>query len=896
MSLTAGTQIGPYQVVGLIGQGGMGEVYRAKDTKLGRDVALKVLPDLFAADPERLARFQREARVLASLNHPNIASIYGLEEAEGVRALVLELVEGPTLAERIAQGAIPVEEALPVARQIADALEAAHERGVIHRDLKPANVKVKADGMVKVLDFGLAKALEGDAGSDPSESPTLTAAATRAGVIMGTAAYMSPEQARGKTVDKRADIWAFGVVLYEMLTGQRPFKGRDVSEGLAAAMMKEPDWPALPANLPAPLGRLLRRCLVKEPGDRLRDVGDARAELRDVLDAPPTTNAGGIPAVPVAQPARWRQALPWVAGLLLAVITGLAVWTLTRPPAAPAASPSRFTVVPPPGVQLTGNVRLSSDGRTLIFNGVRDGLSQVYLRPLDQLEALPVRGTEGTFMLGRSPDGQWLLVADAGTMKRVPLTGGPATPFAEGVLGPAAWGPDDDTVVLGAGDGLRLIRASGGETTLLTTLAQGESGHRVPTFLPNGRAVLFSTAIGGGLTGQVAVYDFETGQRTNLLPGTSPRFATTGHLIFWREGSLWAVPFDPDRLAVEGAPVVVVDGVATTVRSANFGAYTLADNGTLVYLPGDVTPTRTLGWVNREGMMTTPLVESAGLEAPQLSPAGTHVAFARASDTGDLDIVVWDVARGSETRLTESAANDSNPLWTPDGAAVTFVSNADDVTRFDLYVRSVDLSAEAQHLLETPSQAEQPGLYFSVPGSWSPDGQTLLYTASVPGHRDIWRLPVGGEPEAFLDTQFNERGPRLSPNGNWLAYVSNQAGEDRIHVTAFPDGGQVFPVSTGPGTEAVWSRDGRELFYRNGNQLWVVEVETEDGFTAERPTLLFEGPYMTEPYAGDGVPNYDVSLDGQQFLMVRSAEAAETPGFVVVENWFEELKARVPVD
>ena len=642
MALQPGTTLGPYEVTAKIGQGGMGEVYRAHDTKLGRDVALKALPDLFADDPERLARFQREARVLASLNHPNIASIYGLEEQDGVRALVLELVEGATLAERIAQGAIPVDEALPIAKQIADALEAAHERGVIHRDLKPANVKVKDDGMVKVLDFGLAKALSPEPEGDPSESPTLTAAATQKGVIMGTAAYMSPEQARGKTVDKRADIWAFGVVLYEMLTGQRPFKGRDVSETLAAAMMKEPDWPALPANLPAPLGRLLRRCLDKEPRDRLRDVGDARAELRDVLDAPPTTNAGATPAVPVAQPARWRRALPWVAGLAVAVITGLAVWTLMRPPAAPVASPSRFTVVPPPGVQPTGGVRLSLDGRTLIFSGVRDGLSQVYLRPLDQLEALPVRGTEGTAMLGRSPDGQWLLVADAAadgrfvfttpTMKRVPLTGGRATTFAEGVLGAAAWGPDDDdTVVLGSGDGLRLIRASGGKTTLLTTLAGGELSHIVPTFLPNGRAVLFSTGIGTGLTGQVAVYDFETGQRTNLLPGASPRFATTGHLIFWREGSLWAVPFDPDRLAVEGTPVVVVDRVASILNLNVVGAYTLADNGTLVYLPGDATPSRTLGWVNREGMMTTPLVESAGLEAPQLSPEGTHVAFARPS-------------------------------------------------------------------------------------------------------------------------------------------------------------------------------------------------------------------------------------------------------------------------
>ena len=538
---------------------------------------------------------------------------------------------------------------------------------------------------------------------------------------------------------------------------------------------------------------------------------------------------------------------------------------------------------------------------------MRDGLSQVYLRPLDQLEtALPLRGTEGTTALGRSPDGQWLLVGDTGadgiplgaaaTVKRVPLTGGPATTFAEGPGG-VAWGPDDDTVVLGTtGAGLRLIRTPGGEPTLLTTLAEGEAGHNGPTFLPNGRAVLFYAHAGSGTgTGQVAVYDFETTQRTNLLPGTTPRFATTGHLIFWREGSLWAVPFDPDRLEVEGTPVVVVDGVAS-FSGAEAGAYGLAETGTLVYRPGDATPTRTLGWVNREGMMTTPLVESTGLATPQLSPDGTHVAFARPSDTGDLDIVVWDVARGSETRLTETAANDTLPLWTPDGTAVTFVSNADDGSRFDLYVRPVDLSAEAQRLVETPSQAEQPVLYFSMPGSWSPDGQTFVYTATGAegvSDLDIWRLPVGGEPEAFLDTQFNERAPRLSPNGNWLAYVSNQAGEDRIQVTAFPDRDQVFPVSTGPGTEVVWSCDGRELFYRNGNQLWVVEVETEGGFTAERPTLLFEGPYMTDPYAL-GVPNYDVSLDGKEFLMVRSAEAAETPGFVVVEDWFEELKGLFP--
>ena len=901
MGLNIGDRLGHYEVTSMIGSGGMGEVYRARDTKLGRDVALKVLPDPFADDPERLARFQREARVLASLNHPNIASIYGLEESGDTRTLVLELVEGPTLAERIAQGAIPIDEALPIAKQIAEALEAAHEAGVIHRDLKPANVKVKADGMVKVLDFGLAKAVAGEApGTDLSQGTTVTAAGTREGVILGTPAYMSPEQVRGQAVHTRTDVWAFGCVLYELLTGCRAFDGATMSDVIANVLGRGPDFNALPEDTPPRVGTLLRRCLEKEPRQRVQAIGDVRLALEGAFE---TTVGGSAADSAVSQPAGWWQALPWVAGLAVAVVTGLAVWTLTRPPAAPVASPSRFTVLPPPGVQPTGVVGLSSDGRTLIFTGVRDGLSQVYLRQLDQLEALPVRGTEGTTMVGRSPDGQWLLVADAaadgaplvaGTVKRVPLTGGPATTVAVG-YGGAAWGPDDDdTVVLGTSSvGLRLIRAPGGEDVKLTTLAEGELGHHGPTFLPNGRAVLFYTWTAAG-TDQVAVYDFETDQRTNLLPGTSPRFATTGHLIFWREGSLWAVPFDPDRLAVEGTPVVVVDGVATTATISTSGAYTLADNGTLVYLPGDTTPTSTLGWVNREGMMTTPLVESTGLGWPRLSPDGTHVAFSRPSDTGDLDIVVWDVARGSETRLTETAATDNIPVWTPDGVAVTFLSNPDDGNRYDLYVRPVDLSAEAQRLLATAGDAQ---LTFSIPGSWSADGQTFLYAATNTGSvqdLDIWRLPVGGEPEAFFETQFSERGPRLSPNGHWLAYVSDQAGEDRVVVTAFPDGGQVFPVSTGPGTEAVWSRDGRELFYRTGNQLWVVEVETEDGFTAERPALLFEGPYMLDPYSF-GAPYYDVSLDGQQFLMVRPG-AGPGASFVVVENWHEELKRRVPLN
>ena len=403
--------------------------------------------------------------------------------------------------------------------------------------------------------------------------------------------------------------------------------------------------------------------------------------------------------------------------------------------------------------------------------------------------------------------------------------------------------------------------------------------------------MLFYAWSGSEATGQIAVYDFETEQRTNLLPGTTPRFATTGHLIFWRAGSLWAVPFDPDRLEVQGDPVPVVEGVSLASPAVGFASYTLASNGTLVYLPepGDAGATSALGWVDREGVMTTPLVEGIGLAWPRLSPDGTRVALRKLSETWDEDIWIRDLARGSEERLTETGLNRS-PVWTPDGTMVTFQSNRTGL--YHLYSRPVDHSRETELILTSE--------FHKMPGSWTPDGQTLVYyanNASGPaGDRDIWMLPDDSDAVEFLATELNERGPRLSPNGNWLAYVSNQSGEDQIRVTAFPDGGQVVTVSTGPGAEAVWSRDGQELFYRNGDELWVVDVETESAFTAGRPRLLFEAPYDLEVYSGiAGYANYDVSLDGQQFLMVRSGAAAEAQAFTVVENWFEELKERVPV-
>jgi hypothetical protein len=873
MALQPGTTLGPYSVTAKIGEGGMGEVYRARDTKLDRDVALKVLPQAFTDDPDRLARFEREAKVLASLNHTNIGHLYGLEEAEGQKALVLELVEGPTLADRIAQGPIPVDEALPIAKQIAEALEVAHEQGIIHRDLKPANIKVKDDGTVKVLDFGLAKAFQPDTSdASLSMSPTisLTAAATQMGMVIGTAAYMAPEQAKGKPVDRRADVWSFGAVLYEMLTGQKPFVGDDVSDTLALVLKFEPEWDALPADTPARLRQLVQTCLQKNPKQRIHDVADVRLAMEGAFET--TLNASST----ATEQAGWRQALPWVVGLLLAAITGIAVWTLTQPGQQPL---TRFSLLPPEGVQLQGSVQLAPDGQSIAFVGVsEEGQSQVYVRDFDQLEAVPLRGTEGMgWVLEFSPDTQWLLVQDpaGSTLRRARLSGGPPERIASGLIRGGAWRPDD-VIVHGSLEGLWLLPAGGGDRTSLTTRRQGELVHGVEEFLPNGRAVLFTISTGQADTAQVAVYDFEAGQRRTLLAGASASFARTGHLVFWRDGSLWAVPFDPGRLELRGDPVRVVDKVSTSLigGAAN---YTLADDGTLVYLSGGSPTDRTFGWVNRQGVMTTPLVE--GRDQPRLSASGSLMAFRKQ----DMDLWIWDLENERETRLTEAGAG-QYPLWTVDDTSVMFTS--DRGASFDLYERPADISRQTESILVTEGT--------SVPGSWTPDGQTLIYYAvNSQGDRDIWMKPVGGDPVPFLATGFHEKAPRLSPNGKWLAYISDQFGEDRVFVRAFPEGGGTIPISTGPGTEAVWSRDGRELFYRNGNQMWAVAVETGSNFSAGRPELLFEAPYVLDPL---GNATYDVSLNGEHFLMVQQTGLSdESPGFTIIQNWTEELTRLVPV-
>ena len=905
MPLNAGDRLGAYEITGELGAGGMGIVLRARDSKLDRDVALKVLPEAFAADPDRLARFEREAKVLASLNHPNIGSIYGLEEAEGgkFRALVLELVEGPTLADRISKGPIPLDEALPIAKQIAEALEAAHEAGVIHRDLKPANIKVREDGTVKVLDFGLAKALDPNPVGDPSQSPTLTAAATQMGVILGTAAYMSPEQARGKTVDKRADIWAFGCVLYEMLSGQRPFTGRDVSEVLGGVLRVEPEWEALPGDTPPRVNTLLRRCLEKEPKQRVHDVADARLAMEGAFETTVTEPTETPAAAP--RPVWLRPVVALIVVLLVAIISGLAVWSLTRPtPPAPRAL-ARFVLQIPPDVALQAysEVAISRSGTHVVYatgeGDVRDG--QLYVRQIGELVATPLRGSQGGFHPFFSPNGQSVgFVSQPGPLlKRISVHGGSATTIVapEAAVEGASWGADE-TIVFGTSNGLMLVPAVGGEPERLTTIdpGQGDTAHAFPDVLPNLTGVLFSTGAGVIEDSRVAVVSLETGAVSYLLQGGShPRYSPTGHIIYsGGGGTLWAVGFDADRLELTSInPVPVVEEVYTRQFGRRGSMFALADNGSFVYTAGsgdgDGAP-RSLVWVDREGgeePLATPVLS---YESASVSPDGTHVAYAVGGATAD--IWVHDLERGTETRLTTHAGRDYLPLWAPDGERIVFTSERGGGVA--LFQKHVDAPGDAERL-GTGSR----GVTNMGATGWSADGQTLLYWEARARPPDVGRLSMGGDraTELLLDTEFVEVNAVISPDGGWMAYESYETGQAEVYVQRFPGLGGKQPISTNGGQHPLWSLDRRELFYRTQTAVMRVPVlQIDPTFRAGSPEVLFETPgYLLNPAQG-----HDLHPDGQRFLMVKGVSTDESltsaePQIVLVENWFEELKRLVPV-
>jgi Tol biopolymer transport system component len=913
-TLLAGRRLGAYHLEALLGAGGMGEVYRARDTVLGRDVAIKILPRVFTSDADRLARFEREARLLASLNHPHIGAIYGFENSDDFHALVLELVEGDTLADRLAAEPLPVADALPIARQIADALEAAHEKGIVHRDLKPANIKITPEGVVKVLDFGLAKAAAGDeVGPDLSKSPTITVGGTREGVILGTAAYMSPEQARGKPVDKRADIWAFGCVLYEMLTGRRAFEADDLSATIAFVITKEPDWSALPIDTPASIRKLLRRCLEKDRKRRLADIADASLEIEDALTTPPTEPGAD------AAPARrvWTLAVVFLLG---GVVAGIALWLATRPVERDGATPvTRLLLDVRPAEQLGGvggrptrtSIALSPDGRSLAFSAVRGGQRQIYLRQLSELAATPIAGTDGGSVPFFSPDGQSLGYWASGELRKVSIGGGvPVTvskiPNLSQVVG-ASWGSDGRIVFARITSGLWQVSAEGGMSEPLTSLdsAQGEVSHRLPHVLPGGDAVVFTVTrnrFPRWNDTELVVYSRRTGKRTVLIKGgADARYVATGHLIYVREGVLMAAPFDLTRLEVTGGSVGVIPNLMQAAYETGSGndsgaaQFTVSQTGTLAYIPGGVAPqpNNHVILVDRTGRMEALSVPVGPFQQPRLSPDGKR--FAVFTTGRDQDIWVDDMARSTFTRLTTEGRN-ASPVWTPDGTRIAYRSGIRGVD--GLFWRPADGSGAAE-----PITLSERNL---VPGSWSPDGQVLaFYDLGGPPDNtgvDIWVVPMNGDrkPRSLLATPFFEGGVDFSPDGQWLAYESNESGRREVYVRAYPGLGARQMISTAGGMSPIWRRDGQELVYivqastggDNEISVMAVPVTTQPVFRVGTARRLFAGRYLANVPAR----NYDVTPDGTRFLMVQGegSPPITVTDIVLVQNWTEELKRLMP--
>ena len=895
MPLNVGARLGHYAVTAKIGEGGMGEVWEATDTKLNRQVALKTLPEAFATDPDRLARFQREAQVLASLNHSGIAAIYGIEEDEsqGTRALVLELVEGPTLADRIAQGPIPIDEALPVAKQIAEALEAAHEAGVIHRDLKPANIKVRDDGTVKVLDFGLAKALDTRPDNDPSQSPTLTAAATQMGAILGTAAYMSPEQARGKTVDKRADIWAFAVVLLEMLTGRKVFEGEDVSMTLSSVLQREPDWSHLPSAVSPSLSIFLHRCLEKDPKQRLGDIHDVRLAMEGAFE---TTVGAAEPNV-APHLHVWQRPVPAViSALVLIVIGGLAVWAVTRSaPAAPGAV-TRFPIALPS--DFVGGphslITLSPDGTHLVY-AAND---QLYLRDMDQMEAIPIRGTEGAVEPFFSPDGRTVGFWAAGQLKKVALAGGLPATLGESVepFG-VSWGPDD-AILFGSTSGVWRVPASGGTPQLIIPQEGSEGGLGSPQLLPGGEWVLFTV-----FPGRVVIQSLATDDRLVLIEsgGSEAEYLPTGHLVYVREGTLLAQPFDIEQRTLAPGPVPLVERIHQLQMDAGGRAQsTHSDNGSLAYVVDrSVTSDRTLALVGRDGAVETLAVPPAQYLTPRLSPDGRKLVVQTAEDDGGV-LWLYDLAGDAQIQQLTFEGDNQRPIWTPDSQRITFSSDREGT--MSLYSMPADGSGAAERL----TTADEGTAHW--PGSWAPDGQTLLF--NVERNRvsdwDIWTLSNATlETQSLYDTPDTVYwGPELSANGQWLAYGRGTTGLDiDIYVEPFPPtGSRPHRISQSGAYWPLWSPDGDRLFYRpisvatRQGTLRSVDVVAEPDFAfRNEQTLPIEG-FITVPFYRD----YDMTPDGERFVMVFSADQTEggeplQTQINVVLNWDQELLERVPI-
>ena len=872
MALSPGTRLGPYEVTAPIGAGGMGEVYRAHDTKLNRDVALKVLPERFTSDPDRLARFQREAKVLASLNHPNIAAIYGIEDSNATHALVMELVEGPTLADRIAQGPIPVDEALPIAKQIAEALEAAHEQGIIHRDLKPANVKVREDGTVKVLDFGLAKAMEPAAAMSPdaSMSPTITTPAmTQAGVIQGTAAYMAPEQALAKKgVDKRADIWAFGVLLYELLTGKQLFTGDNTGEILAKVIRDEPDL----SGAPAQLQRLLKRCLEKDPKKRLRDIGDMELLLGQG-EAPPISGARGL--------RNW----PWIAtaaALVIALAVLLFVFAQSRETPGPALLAN---IASPEGTTLIQSFAISPDGRFLAMAPEGRGQRQLWLRKMDTGELLPMPNTEGARRPFWSPDSREIAFFADGKLKKVAVGGGLVQSLCD-VANPqgGSWSRGGVIVFSPGTRGISIQRvASSGGMAIDVTTTKGDLGN--PVFLPDGRRFLYVARGGTAESSGIFVSSLDGAENRRLLADVSPTvFAPsaeghqTGHLLFIRDKTLMAVPFDAGRVQLAGDESPVAAGVVSAAVS---------ENGMLVYStdqgPGQAL--NQLGWYDRTGKFLAPVTAPGAVLEPAISHDEKSVAFRRITN-GKSDLWVRDLNRGTETRITENSSS-AAPFWSPQDDRIVFQSAQNGVS--ELYQRLSSGTGRDERILQ--------GEISPWPSQWSRDGQYIVYfEVGSRNKRDIWVLPTerNRKPIPFLTTEADEFMGQLSPDSHWMAFTSDRSGRRDVYVRPFPPGEGEWTISVAGGRAPRWRGDGNELFFvaADGNMTAVpvkgIIAGAKPSFEAGTPVELFDANLA---HAGlDTAFEYDVTADGNRFLIDTGPRGAPATQLTAVANWQAGLR------
>jgi serine/threonine-protein kinase len=898
MPILPGRRLGPYEILSAIGAGGMGEVYKARDTRLDRIVAIKTLPPHLADRTELRERFEREAKTIASLNHPHICTLYDTGHQDDTDFLVMEYIEGETLAHRLLKGSLPIQQVLQFAIEIADALDKAHRKGVTHRDLKPGNIMLTKTG-TKLLDFGLAKLKQDATPANVvlSDLPTAKDPLTAQGTILGTLQYMAPEQLEGKDVDARTDIFAFGAVVYEMATGKRTFEGNTQASVISAIMSSDPPpMSSLQPMTPPVLDRVVKRCLAKDRDDRWQTARDMEVELKWIAEG---GSQIGLPAPVAVKGIRslgpQARMLSLSIFLLGVVVSGLAIWYLKPAPTPPPKAVSRFTITLPPSQQLAGlesglALALSPDGTRLAYVARQGGVQQIYLRAMDSLAATPLPGTEGGTTPFFSADSQWVAFFAGGRLKKVSVTGGAMLDF--GIVGAttgagASWGGQGIIAIApGAASALLQVSDAGGPVQHLPTVEKGDVTHRWPEFLPGGRAVLF-TAGRSGITfsnAQIAAEFVGAGERRDLVQAASnPRYALSGHLVYAQGGNLVAVLFDPQRLAVTGAATPVVEGV---LQSPTTGAaqYSISAAGSLVYVPGGIQGTQSrLAWVSRNGTEQVLAAPPHSYRFPRLSPDGRRVAVSIIEQ--ESQTWLYDLSRETLSRFTFEGSQNYNPVWTPDGKRVAFESN--NSGPLNIFWQLADGSGGLERLTTSP--------YINAPVSWSHDGQLLTFgEINTTTGQNIWILRMNDRKALpFHRTGSNENEPRFSPDGHWLAYISDESGRLEVYVQPYPGPGGKWQISTQGGTEPVWNPNGRELFYRSGDKMMAVEITTQPGFSAGTPRMLFEGRYEQPPVP---LHNFDVSHDGQHFLMLKPVEqeqAAPTQINVVL-NWFEELKQKVP--